>query len=82
MFDDHQGYVHLQINDTSIEVADVFSLMEQCKDSYFVQDYSVHETTLEQIFLTFTKLQKLDDEERIESCLFLRAGFFNENLCY
>ncbi|XP_055893939.1 phospholipid-transporting ATPase ABCA3-like isoform X2 [Biomphalaria glabrata] len=82
VFDDHQGYVHLQINDTSIEVADVFSLMEQCKDSYFVQDYSVHETTLEQIFLTFTKLQKLDDEERIESCLFLRAGFFNENLCY
>ncbi|XP_059161433.1 phospholipid-transporting ATPase ABCA1-like [Physella acuta] len=69
VFDDHLGYIHLQVSDTNIEVADVFQIMEDCKKNLNVEDYSVHETTLEQIFLTFAKLQKLEDEVKMGMCM-------------
>ncbi|XP_076468788.1 phospholipid-transporting ATPase ABCA3-like isoform X1 [Babylonia areolata] len=58
-FDDHQGYVHFQVPDASIPLSEVFETMESAKDTLGVEDYSVHQTTLEQIFLTFTRAQYL-----------------------
>ncbi|XP_076468682.1 phospholipid-transporting ATPase ABCA3-like [Babylonia areolata] len=56
-FDDHQGYVHFQVPDASVPLSEVFETMESAKDTLGVEDYSVHQTTLEQIFLTFTRAQ-------------------------
>lgn len=57
VFDDQQGYVHFQIPDTSIKLAQIFGKMEEAKQLFQMDDYSVHQTTLEQIFLTFTRNQ-------------------------
>ncbi|GFS09294.1 ATP-binding cassette transporter sub-family A [Elysia marginata] len=57
VFDDHQGYIHFQVPDAGVKLAQVFSIMESTKANLCVQDYSVHQTTLEQVFLTFTKAQ-------------------------
>ncbi|XP_076468817.1 phospholipid-transporting ATPase ABCA3-like isoform X2 [Babylonia areolata] len=58
-FDDHQGYVHFQVPDSRVPLSKVFETMESAKDTLGVEDYSVHQTTLEQIFLTFTRAQYL-----------------------
>ncbi|KAL8603343.1 hypothetical protein ACOMHN_039706 [Nucella lapillus] len=56
-FDDHQGYVHFQVPDASVPLSEVFEAMEKARSELGVEDYSVHQTTLEQIFLTFTRTQ-------------------------
>ncbi|GFR60695.1 ATP-binding cassette sub-family A member 3 [Elysia marginata] len=81
LFDNHQGYVHLQIKDSRVELADVFSHMELCQQELEIEDYSVKETTLEQVFLMFTMIQHMDEERPLESCWFLRSGFFGDNIC-
>uniref|UniRef100_A0A0B6ZWJ1 ABC transporter domain-containing protein n=2 Tax=Arion vulgaris TaxID=1028688 RepID=A0A0B6ZWJ1_9EUPU len=42
--------------------------MEAAKKRVNVQDYSVHQTTLEQIFLTFTRSQIIAKEEKAKGC--------------
>ncbi|XP_046544466.1 phospholipid-transporting ATPase ABCA3-like isoform X1 [Haliotis rubra] len=63
VFDDHQGYAHFQVPDTSVSLAQVFTSMEQAKGQFCVEDYSVHQTTLEQVFLSFTRQQVPPREE-------------------
>lgn len=46
-----------QVPDASIPLSQVFATMERAKLELHVEDYSVHQTTLEQIFLTFTRAQ-------------------------
>lgn len=47
----------------------MFGIMEQSKRELHVEDYSISQTTLEQIFLQFTKYQKeeggAEDEENV-----------------
>ncbi|KAK3796087.1 hypothetical protein RRG08_044081 [Elysia crispata] len=69
VFDDHQGYIHFQVPDAGVKLAQVFSLMESSKANLNVQDYSVHQTTLEQIFLTFTRSQVPPKEDKSRSCM-------------
>lgn len=57
IFDDHHGYVHFQIPDTTVSLSTVFGAMEEASSSLGLEDYSVHQTTLEQVFLTFTTNQ-------------------------
>ncbi|XP_005108894.3 ATP-binding cassette sub-family A member 3 [Aplysia californica] len=67
VFDDHFGYIHIHIEDSNVKLANIFSLMEGAKQSLNVQDYSVHQTTLEQVFLSFVRHQKArapDDKKR------------------
>ncbi|RUS76071.1 hypothetical protein EGW08_016175 [Elysia chlorotica] len=69
VFDDHQGYIHFQVPDAGVKLAQVFSLMESSKTNLSVQDYSVHQTTLEQVFLTFTRSQVPPKEDKFKSCM-------------
>ena len=46
-----------QVPDASIPLSQVFAAMERAKSELGVEDYSVHQTTLEQVFLTFTRAQ-------------------------
>ncbi|CAG5118693.1 unnamed protein product, partial [Candidula unifasciata] len=62
VFDDHEGYIHFQVPDAKVKVADIFSVMEGVKKEFKLEDYSVHQTTLEQVFLAFTKKQILAPE--------------------
>ncbi|KAK7101994.1 phospholipid-transporting ATPase ABCA3-like [Littorina saxatilis] len=69
LFDSHQGYVHMQVPDPNVRLADVFEVMERTKNELHVQDYNVHQTTLEQVFLAFTRVQTPPKESSNKSCL-------------
>lgn len=68
LFDDHQGYVHFQITDTGVPLGKVFGTMEKAKAEFNIEDYSVHQTTLEQVFLAFTRGQTPPIEKKKKSC--------------
>ncbi|XP_062578105.1 phospholipid-transporting ATPase ABCA3-like, partial [Saccostrea cucullata] len=64
IFDDHHGYVHFQIPDATVSLSTVFGAMEEAKSRLGLEDYSVHQTTLEQVFLTFTTNQVPPKEKK------------------
>lgn len=68
VFDDNQGYVHFRIPDDNAKLAQIFGRMELAKEQYNVEDYSVHQTTLEQVFLTFTQNQVPPKEKSSKKC--------------
>ena len=54
--DEHLDYVHFHVPDPSTSWHQLFSGMEQVKTEFeWIQDYSINETTLEQIFLNFAR---------------------------
>ncbi|KAK3590750.1 hypothetical protein CHS0354_030990 [Potamilus streckersoni] len=57
VFDDKQGYTHFQIPDQNTRLGHIFARMEESKESFGVDDYTVNQTSLEQIFLAFTRNQ-------------------------
>lgn len=57
VLDDNQGYVHCRIPEKNATFAEIFGRMELAKKHYNVEDYSVYQTTLEQVFLTLTQNQ-------------------------
>ncbi len=52
-----QDYLHLHIEDTSTTWHALFGAVEAMKSSFpeVIEDYSVSETTLEQVFLAFAR---------------------------
>ena len=56
----HYNLMNFQINNTSISWAHIFGTIEKAKDNLNIEDYSVGQTTLEQIFLTFAAKQRED----------------------
>ena len=55
--DMHHGYVHYQIKNTNLTWSRLFGTMERARESYQIEDYSVSQTTLEQVFLNFARAQ-------------------------
>ena len=55
--DEHQGYLHYQLK-TEESWGRLFGLMERAKQDYNIEDYSISQTTLEQVFLNFTRAQR------------------------
>lgn len=68
VFDNNQGYVHFRIPEDNAKLGRIFGVMEEAKLQLNVEDYSVHQTTLEQIFLTFTQNQIPPVEEKKGCC--------------
>ncbi|CAL1548539.1 unnamed protein product [Lymnaea stagnalis] len=54
VFATQEAYVHLQVSD-SVPLSILFSTLEQAKQKYKFQFYTVQQTTLEQVFLMFMK---------------------------
>ena len=53
-----QDYVHFHVTNPRTPWAQLFSTMENAKDKFqAVSDYSVSETTLEQVFISFARHQ-------------------------
>ena len=56
--DVHQGLIHFHVTDTRTLWSHMFTVMEEVKAKYFLEDYVVSDTTLEQIFLAFARTQR------------------------
>ncbi|XP_070635571.1 ATP-binding cassette sub-family A member 17-like isoform X1 [Bos indicus] len=52
--DEHQGMVHYHLPGDDLSWAKVFGIMEQAKTMYMLEDYSVNQISLEDIFLSFS----------------------------
>jgi len=65
--DEHQGMIHYWIPEVTpggaVTWAEIFEKMEMAKNEYNVEDYSVSQTTLEQIFLNFARSQKEENKQ-------------------
>lgn len=55
--DQHRGLVHYQIFGADLTWSRLFGTMERAKGDYCIEDYSVSQTTLEQVFLNFARNQ-------------------------
>lgn len=64
VFDDHHDYLHFRIPNTSVSLSSVFGAMEKASENLGIEDYSVHQTTLEQVFLSFTNKQVPPEEKK------------------
>jgi len=58
--EEYQGILTFYIPLTGVKWSRIFGLMESNRDQLNVEDYSVSQTTLEEIFLEFAKYQRED----------------------
>ena len=66
--DIHQGMVNYHITDTSLHWAAIFGTMERAKRTFNIEDYSVSQTTLEQVFINFARAQLPPQENETGCC--------------
>lgn len=53
-----QGLLHYHITNPNIPLSDIFGQMKAIKENYsIVEDYTISDTTLEQVFIAFAKKQ-------------------------
>ncbi|GFT55691.1 ATP-binding cassette sub-family A member 3, partial [Nephila pilipes] len=57
--DDHQGMLQYHVVDPSITLSYLFKFMTNMKNQYDLEDYLISDTSLEQIFLTFARAQRI-----------------------
>uniref|UniRef100_A0A8C4QFV7 ABC transporter domain-containing protein n=1 Tax=Eptatretus burgeri TaxID=7764 RepID=A0A8C4QFV7_EPTBU len=55
--DEHQCLLHYHLNSSDVTWAEVFGIMEKAKEDFALEDYSVSQITLEQVFLSFARFQ-------------------------
>ena len=56
--DEHLDYTHFHVSNPATSWSSLFTCMEAAKTKFsIIQDYSINETTLEQIFLDFARGQ-------------------------
>uniref|UniRef100_A0A8C2YFC7 ATP binding cassette subfamily A member 3 n=1 Tax=Coturnix japonica TaxID=93934 RepID=A0A8C2YFC7_COTJA len=51
---EHQGMVHYHLTNKNLSWAQVFGALEKAKEKYRLEDYSVSQISLEQVFMSFT----------------------------
>ena len=56
--DIHHGLVHYHIKDSQLSWAKIFGTIERAQAEYGIEDYSISQTTLEQVFLNFARKQE------------------------
>nr|XP_021189995.2 phospholipid-transporting ATPase ABCA1 [Helicoverpa armigera]WRX06182.1 ABCA1 [Helicoverpa armigera] len=62
LIESYLGISTYYINDTGLPWWSVFDVMEEARRQFPIEDYSVSQTTLEQVFLQFTRLQGNETE--------------------
>ena len=58
----YEGFVHIHVNEANLSLGKLFRIIESCKQTYSIENYTVSQTTLEQVFLSFARSQ-LDPDE-------------------
>lgn len=66
--DIHQGMVHYHIPDSKVTWSQLFGTMERCKRRFNIEDYSVSQTTLDQVFINFARSQVEPLEAQATRC--------------
>ncbi|XP_075155305.1 ATP binding cassette subfamily A member 3 isoform X2 [Haematobia irritans] len=61
--ENYQGILTFYIPLSSIKWSQIFGLMESNRDQLNIEDYSISQTTLEEIFLDFAKYQREDTRQ-------------------
>ncbi|XP_068946900.1 phospholipid-transporting ATPase ABCA3-like [Petaurus breviceps papuanus] len=61
--DEHQGMVDYYLPSKDLSWAKVFGILEKNKDQYELDDYSISQISLEQVFMNFAHLQQLSEEK-------------------
>ena len=56
--DRHETLLHFHVPDDTLTWARVFGTLERAKTTYNIEDYSVSQTSLEQVFITFARAQR------------------------
>ncbi|XP_075755150.1 phospholipid-transporting ATPase ABCA3 [Pelodiscus sinensis] len=59
---EHQGMVHYHLTSKNLSWAQVFGALERAKEKFRVEDYSVSQISLEQVFMSFTRFQHCAEE--------------------
>ncbi|XP_067859732.1 phospholipid-transporting ATPase ABCA3 [Heptranchias perlo] len=57
--DEHQGMVHYHLTSKLLTWAQIFGTLERAKEKYNIKDYAVSQITLEQVFLSFARFQRI-----------------------
>lgn len=63
--DRHEGLVHFHVHTIGATWANIFGTMERIKVDFDIEDYSVSQTTLEQVFVSFARVQEPKDVPKI-----------------
>ncbi|XP_039428969.1 phospholipid-transporting ATPase ABCA1-like [Culex pipiens pallens] len=56
--EEYQDLLTYYIRSQNLKWSQIFGIMENCKSTLNVEDYSIGQTSLEQVFLSFTKFQR------------------------
>ena len=68
--DQHDGLVHYRIGRApGLTWAHLFGVVERARSTYDIEDYSVSQTTLEQVFISFARMQREPQEIKSKSCI-------------
>ncbi|GFU36773.1 ATP-binding cassette sub-family A member 17 [Nephila pilipes] len=57
--DDHQSMLQYHVVDPSITLSHLFKFMTNMKNQFDLEDYFIRDISLEQIFLTFARAQRV-----------------------
>ncbi|XP_074055105.1 phospholipid-transporting ATPase ABCA3-like [Macrotis lagotis] len=60
--DEHQGMVHYHLPSKDLSWAKVFGTLEKNKAEFDLEDYSISQISLEQVFMNFAHLQQFSEE--------------------
>jgi len=77
--DMHEGLVHYQIVDPSVTLGRLFGTMESVRERLNIEDYSVSQTTLEQVFINFARAQVTPQTNEGGCCG--PVGLFCKKIC-
>ncbi|XP_053220123.1 phospholipid-transporting ATPase ABCA3 [Podarcis raffonei] len=60
---EHQSMVHYHLTNKNLSWAQVFGALEKAKEKYCMEDYSVSQISLEQVFMSFTRFQHYTEDQ-------------------
>ena len=68
--DRHHSMLNYHIGDISVPWSRVFGLLEANRSMLHIEDYLVSQTTLEQVFINFARIQQPPDESNVGNCCY------------
>ncbi|XP_029433384.1 ATP-binding cassette sub-family A member 3 [Rhinatrema bivittatum] len=60
---EHQGMVHYHLTNKYLSWAQVFGTLEKAKEKFRIEDYSISQISLEQVFMSFAHFQHYTEEK-------------------
>ncbi|XP_071785236.1 phospholipid-transporting ATPase ABCA3-like isoform X1 [Asterias amurensis] len=61
LLEEHQSLLHYQVDNEQLSWSYIFGTLEESREGLGIEDYSVSQTTLEQVFINFAKEQHSEE---------------------